>query len=89
MSTGQLLRECKLAGRFDCMSNHSDGVPVDGRLVLIDSERKRLTGGITLSLQRPFISDIRINYEKYFYPENALIHVSEQDKFVIEFMTRF
>ena len=73
LSTGQLLRECKLAGR----------------LVLIDSERKRLTGGITLSLQRPFISDIRINYEKYFYPENALIHVSEQDKFVIEFMTRF
>ena len=71
------------------MSNHSDGVPVDGRLVLTDSERKRITGGITLSLQRPFISDIRINYEKYFYPENALIHVSEQDKFVIEFMTRF
>ena len=73
LSTSQLLRECKLAGR----------------LVLIDSERKRLTGGITLSLQRPFISDIRINYEKYFYPDNALIHVSEQDKFVIEFMTRF
>ena len=73
LSTSQLLRKCKLAGR----------------LVLIDSERKRLTGGITLSLQRPFISDIRINYEKYFYPENALIHVSEQDKFVIEFMTRF
>ena len=73
LSTSQLLRECKLAGR----------------LVLTDSERKRLTGGITLSLQRPFISDIRINYEKYFYPENALIHVSEQDKFVIEFMTRF
>ena len=73
LSTGQLLRECKLAGRS----------------VLIDSERKRLTGGITLSLQRPFISDIRINYEKYFYPDNALIHVSEQDKFVIEFMTRF
>ena len=73
MSTSQLLRECKLAGR----------------LVLIDSERKRLTGGITLSLQRPFISDIRINYEKYFYPDNALIHVSEQDKFGIEFMTRF
>ena len=73
MSTSQLLRKCKLAGR----------------LVLTDSERKRLTGGITLSLQRPFISDIRINYEKYFYPDNALIHVSEQDKFVIEFMTRF
>lgn len=73
LSTSQLLRECKLAGR----------------LVLTDSERKRLTGGITLSLQRPFISDIRINYEKYFYPDNALIHVSEQDKFVIEFMTRF
>lgn len=85
----RVFRKVSFLGRFDCMSNHSDGVPVDGRLVLTDSERKRITGGITLSLQRPFISDIRINYEKYFYPENALIHVSEQDKFVIEFMTRF
>ena len=43
----------------------------------------------TLSIAKPFISDIRINYEKYFYNEDATPKVSEQDKFVIEFMTRF
>ena len=31
------------------------------------------------------MSDIRINYEKYFYHEDALAKTSEKDKFVIEF----
>ena len=77
-------------GRFDYMSDHSDGTADDdGRLYITDYERKRITGGITLSIAKPFISDIRINYEKYFYNSGATPKVSEQDKFVIEFMTRF
>lgn len=77
-------------GRFDYMGDHSDGTANEnGHLTLTDAERKRITGGITLSIAKPFISDIRINYEKYFYNEDATPKVSEQDKFVIEFMTRF
>lgn len=76
-------------GRFDCMGDHSDGTVSEGALVLTDAGRKRLTGGITLSLDKAFIADIRINYEKYFYGSDANIKISEQDKFVIELMTRF
>ena len=33
----------------------------------MDGDASDYTGGVTLSLAKPFISDIRINYEKYFY----------------------
>ena len=35
------------------------------------------------------VSDIRINYEKYFYRSGAVAKPSERDKIVIEVMTRF
>lgn len=82
--------------RYDYMSNNSDGIRyVDGEedeagsLMINDYKRSRITGGVTLSIDKPFISDIRINYEKYFYGNDALIKKSEKDKFVIEVMTRF
>lgn len=76
-------------GRYDYMSDHSDGTREDGILVTNDYRRQRLTGGITLSIRKPFLSDIRLNYEKYFYREGAIPKVSEQDKVVVEFMVRF
>lgn len=83
--------------RYDFMGNHSDGLRYDangkadknGALVITDYQRHRLTGGITLSIAKPFVSDIRINYEKYFYPQGSIAKVSEKDKLVIEVMTRF
>ena len=76
--------------RYDYMSDHSDGKPnEDGLLTTDEYKRSRITGGITLSLAKPFISDIRINYEKYLYRDGAIVKPSEHDKFVIEFMTRF
>lgn len=84
--------------RFDYMGDHSDGKASEttdasgakvSRLVINDYQRSRLTGGVTLSLNKPFISDIRLNYEKYFYREGAVAKTSEKDKLVIEFMTRF
>ena len=48
-----------------------------------------MTGGITLSFAKPFVSDIRINYEKYFYAKGSIPKVSERDKIVIEVMTHF
>ena len=40
-------------------------------------------------MAKPFVADIRLNYEKYFYPEGAVAKVSERDKAVVEFMIRF
>lgn len=82
--------------RFDYMTDHSDGMryadgkeSAEGNLVTTDAQRSRITSGVTLSLKKPFVSDIRINYEKYFYRNNSLAHPSEKDKIVIEVMTRF
>lgn len=76
--------------RYDFMSDHSDGKPdANGLLTTDEYKRSRITGGVTLSLAKPFISDIRINYEKYLYREGAIVKPSEHDKVVVEFMTRF
>ena len=77
-----------------CCEMKFDGTSIsltyeNGKLVLTDSERKRITGGITLSIDKPFISDIRLNYEQYFYNDGAYIKESERNKLVIEVMTRF
>ena len=78
------------------MNDHSDGIRYlngvpnpSGSLVIRDYARSRITGGVTISLGTPFVSDIRINYEKYFYREGAIPDVSEKDKLVVEFMVRF
>lgn len=82
--------------RYDYMSDHSDGLRYldgvendKGSLIVNDHKRSRITGGVTLSFAKPFISDIRINYEKYFYGEGVVGKTSERDKIVVEFMTRF
>lgn len=83
--------------RYDYMSDHSDGMhynaegneDTSGALTINDYQRSRITGGLTFSLSLPFVSDIRLNYEKYFYREGAIVKPSERDKIVVEFMTRF
>ena len=82
--------------RYDYMTDHSDGTRyldgkanAEGSLIINDYRRGRLTGGVTLSFLKLFASDIRINYEKYFYRAGAVPKASEKDKIVIEFMTRF
>ena len=82
--------------RYDYMSDHSDGTRyldgkanTEGKLIVNDHQRSRLTGGLTLSLKRPFVSDIRLNYEKYFYRNDGVAKPSEKDKIVVEIMTRF
>ena len=82
--------------RYDYMSDHSDGkrylddkANTAGQLVINDYKRSRITAGATLSFDKPFISEIRVNYEKYLYRHDALPKVSERDKIVVEFMTHF
>lgn len=92
----KLIRYVTPLVRYDYMSNHSDGMRYldgktneEGKLIINDPQRSRITGGVTLSLKKPFISDIRINYEKYMYHNKSLAHASEKDKIVVELMTRF
>lgn len=98
------LRKCFFSkitplARFDYMSDHSDGksyvISTDAEgnetkgLRVNDSQRSRITAGVTFSIDKPFISDIRLNFEKYFYRKDAAKKTSEKDKIAIEFMTRF
>lgn len=78
--------------RYDMMTDQSDAQTRDeatGALTITDYKRHRLTGGITFSLSKAFRTDLRLNYEKYFYPEGSIAKESEQDKVVLELMIRF
>ena len=78
--------------RYDMMTDQSDAKTADeetGRLTVTDYKRQRLTGGITFSLSKAFRTDLRLNYEKYFYAKNSIAKESEQDKVVLELMVRF
>lgn len=86
----KVFNKISFLGRFDYMGDHSNGSYDDGgKLYVTDSERKRVTGGITLSFGKAFLADLRLNYEKYFYDSGASIKVSEHDKAVVELMVRF
>lgn len=78
-------------GRYDYMSDHSDGSRDDsGRLMVSDPERHRLTGGLTLSLGRKALqADIRLNYEQYFYDDGVTPAISEHNKIVLELVAHF
>lgn len=78
--------------RYDMMTNQSDGKTSDketGALVTTDYKRHRITGGVTFSLSKAFRTDLRLNFEKYFYARNSIAKESEQDKIVLELMVRF
>lgn len=80
------------------MDNHSDGKALADNtqekggylLKQSDAQRHRLTVGMTFSVRNAaFPTDIRLNYEKYWYPHNGTPKESEQDKLVAELMIRF
>lgn len=78
-------------GRYDYMSDHSNGTKDEnGLLKTDDAERHRLTGGLTLSMGKgPLQADIRLNYEQYFYNEGVGPSISGQNKVVLEFVAHF
>lgn len=92
-----MFRKISPLARYDYMSDHSDGIRYNaegekdksGSLIINDYKRSRLTAGVTLSLDKPFVSDIRLNFEQYFYRKGGVPKTSEKNKLVIEFMTRF
>jgi hypothetical protein len=50
-----------------------------------DNERSRITGGLTISLAKPFVNDIRLNYEQYMWADGT----KADSKFVAEFVVKF
>lgn len=80
--------------RYDYMDNHSDGkkgvVENTKRLQQTDAQRHRFTAGLTFHVANErFPTEIRLNYEKYWYPRGGTPKESEQDKLVAELMIRF
>ncbi len=85
-----LIKKISPLVRYDFMSDHSDGtLGDDGKMKLTDGKRSRITYGVTFSLAKPFVSDIRLNFEDYFYAHGSVAKTSERDKIVLEMMTRF
>lgn len=80
-------------GRYDYMGDHSNGKKgfvkdeqgnATSRLALTDAERHRMTLGVTFSVRNPhFPTDIRLNYENYWYPHGGADR-NETDKLVAE-----
>lgn len=76
--------------RYDYMDNHTDGslgfeTDVAQRLKITDYARHRMTLGVTLGLcdsKNPVL--LRVNYEKYWYPNGGVAKESERDKLVAE-----
>lgn len=92
-SESSFIESISYLGRYDWMQDHSDGkkgfADDATRLQLTDAERHRMTLGATFSVRNPYFpTDIRLNYEKYWYPHGGAKE-SEQDKFVAELMIRF
>lgn len=78
-------------GRYDYMSDHSQGNKDDkGFLSVDDPERHRITGGITLSMGKGnLLAYLRLNYEQYFYSKDITPAISEQNKAVVELVVHF
>ncbi len=92
------IKHISYQGRYDYMQDHSSGKAgfvkdaagnATNSLVLTDAERHRMTLGLTLGLRNPYFpTDIRFNYEKYWYPHGGAKE-SEQDKLVCELVIKF
>lgn len=66
--------------------NNKGKASADGIYQTDDVARSRITGGLTFSLDKPFLNDIRLNYEKYFFADGM---VNDQNKLVVEYVVRF
>ncbi len=73
--------------RYDNMSNNNRGEISENQTYQVDDYvRSRVTGGLTFSLSKPFLNDIRLNYEHYIFPS---VLTNDQNKLVLEFVVRF
>ena len=83
-----------LLARYDYMGDHSDGKKgfatdnngnTTSALNITDYKRHRMTLGTTFHIaNKVFATDLRINYEKYWYPDGGKAKEGELDKLVCE-----
>lgn len=88
----RVFKRISLLARYDYMTDQWDGKTFDNNdnIITSDVKRSRVTGGVTFSLGGPFQTDLRLNFEKYFYGnQEALAKASERDKLVLELMVHF
>ena len=86
----KVFHKLSFLARYDWMSENYDGFDdILDNFHTHGIERHRVTAGVTLSLVRPFMADLRINYEKYFYADWSKADPNKQDKLTIEMMVRF
>ncbi len=74
--------------RFDYMSDDNNGRidDITNSYIVNDVQRSRITSGINFNFKKPFVNEIRLNYEYYIYAA----HLPNKDsKLVIEFVTKF
>ncbi|MGN0186968.1 MAG: porin [Paludibacteraceae bacterium] len=86
----KVFNKLSFLARYDWMSENYEGFDdILDNFLNTDAERHRITTGITLSLSKPFLVDLRINYEKYFYNDWSLAEADKQDKVTLEMVVRF
>ncbi len=71
--------------RYDMMTENKK-FDSAGTLIAPDIARSRITGGITISLAKPFLNDIRLNYEQYYYGPGI---PNSDNKFVADYVVEF
>lgn len=88
----KVLTHILLQGRWDSMTDYSDGVVTNeqGKLACTNPGRDRLTLGVTFGYIKKIGAEFRINYEKYFYhDDNVIASDNERDKLVAELVVKF
>lgn len=92
----KVFKRISFLGRYDFMTDQWDGKTFgkdsngNATIITSDVKRSRITGGVTFSLGGPYQTDLRLNYEKYFYGnQKDLAKESERDKLVLELMVHF
>ncbi len=86
-----VFNQCSFQGRFDVMTDHSDGTrDGSGALATDDPARRRVTVGATLTrVVSSHHFDFRVNYEKYFYNSGVTPPAGRGDKIVAELVLKF
>lgn len=86
----KVVKDVSGALRYDYMSNHSSGSKGDeGKLIIDDPSRHRITAGATLSFNGKFQADLRLDYEKYFFRKGVVPGTDADDRIVFEIIAHF
>lgn len=92
----KVFHKIRFLARYDMLSDNNRGYASEAvgseeirRYEVDDVFRHRVTAGITVSVAKPVLAELRVNYEKYFYYDRSLADPSEQDKLVVELVARF